>query len=290
VTNYLAVGRPGTALEAIHGREDELGWPMIATLLGMRVRELNERGVSGDMDGYYLEELFKKLRLRDDVPRAELAQWEYGYFALLEPHDHDLVLFEFMASNPEFFVSILKDVFVEDGANPDHQDATEEQRTRGNASYRILTAFDRTPGQKQDGTLDGAALDRWVDGMIGAATNARRLNVVYSYIGRALAHSAEKDGTWPQIAVADVIERLKSEDMERGLMIERFNMRGIYSKPMFEGGKQERALAQQYRIWSARVRGGYVRTRAMLETIAKDWDADAKRADEEAARDKLRFE
>jgi hypothetical protein len=180
-------------------------------------------------------------------------------------------------------------VFVEDGTNADERTTTDAQRARANAAYRILTAFDRAPAER-DGTVDQEALDRWVDGMIEEARKARRLNVVYPYIGRSLAHSAEKDGVWPQPAVANVLERLKSSDVERGLAIERFNMRGVYTKAMYEGGAQERTLAQQYRDWSTRQLGAHVRTRAMLNAIAGDWEREAKRADDDAIRDKLRFD
>ena len=290
VTHYLTVRRPGTALEAIHGRENELPWPMLATLLGMRITEINAGGKGSDMDGYYVQELFKKLRQRDDVPRVELANWEYAYFPFLEYHDHDLVLYELMATDPQFFVAILKDVFVEDGANSDKLETTEEERARGSASHRILVAFRRAPGQQADGRVDPTGLENWVDGMLAAATEAKRLNVVYFYIGRALAHSAELDGVWPQHPVADVIERLKSKDLERGLQIERYNMRGVYSKALYEGGTQERELAERYRNWAKQTKGSHVRTRALLTAIADGWEADARRADEEAARDRLRFE
>ena len=71
-------------------------------------------------------------------------------------------------------------------------------------------------------------------------------------------------------------------------MIERFNMRGVYTKAMFEGGVQERALADQNRAW-AKAHGASPRTRAMLAAIASRWDEDARRADTEAEQDRLRF-
>jgi hypothetical protein len=126
--------------------------------------------------------------------------------------------------------------------------------------------------------------------MVAAATEEKRLNVVYSYIGRALAHSVELDGVWPQRPVADVIEWLKSEDMEQGIRMERYNMRGVYTKALYEGGTQERELAERYRSWATQIPGSHVRTRALLTAIAESWEADGKRADEEAARDRLRFE
>jgi len=289
VRNYLAAGRAGAVLEVIHSREDDLSWLTITQILQMRVCELNKHGVTNDLDGYYIAELFKKLRKRDDVSNIELARLEYAYFPILEHQDHDLVLFDLMASDPEFFVSILADVFIEDGTNPDEQETTEEQRKRAVASYRILRAFDRTPGQR-NGIVNGEELDPWVNGMIEKATKARRLNVVYSYIGSTLAHSAEDHDVWPQPAVVDVIERLKSEDLERGLVNERYNMRGIVTKALFEGGAQEMALAQQYKHWSNHIGISHIRTRGVLDKIVKYWEADAKQEEDAAARNKLRFE
>jgi hypothetical protein len=288
IIKYIAAGRPGAALEALHGREGDLSWPILATLLGSRITEINAHGLKGDLDDYYLEEMFKSLRGREDVPKLDLARWEYAYFPALEHKGSDLVLFDLMASDPEFFVSILKDVYVEDGTDPGAQETTEAERVRGNASHRILIAFDRVPGES-DGIINEAAMTAWVDGMIYEGKKERRSSVVPSYIGRVLAHAPAEDGIWPPIAVAKTIERLKSEHLEQGMMIERFNMRGVYTKAIFEGGHQERDLAREARDW-AKARSAFARTKAMLNAIAERWDGDAKRADEHAQRDRLRFE
>ena len=128
-----------------------------------------------------------------------------------------------------------------------------------------------------------------MDGTIEAATKARRLKVVHSYIGRALAHSPELHGVWPQRPVADIVKRLKSANLERGLQIERFDMCGVYMKAPYEGGQQERELAERYRDCITNTPASLVRTRALLDAIAEHWKTDATRADEEAARDRLRF-
>ena len=70
------------------------------------------------------------------------------------------------------------------------------------------------------------------------------------------------------------------------MMIERFNMRGVYSKAPLEGGSQERDLATRYRQWAAQTISP--RTSAMLERIAISWDEDARRADVEAEQQKLK--
>ena len=288
VLRYIGAGRPGTALEALHGRERDLSWPTIEKLLASRVSKINERALRSHMEGYYVAELFKSLRDRDDVPKLDLARWEYAFFPVLEHNGVDLALFELMATDAEFFVSILKDVYVEDGTDPGAQQTTEAERARGKASHSILIAFDRVPGE-EDGVIDEAAMAAWVESSIKEGEKARRSNVVPSYIGRVLAHAAPEEGVWPPIAIARTIERLKSPKVENGMIIERFNMRGVYTKAMFEGGRQERELAQQARDW-ARARSAFPRTKAMLNSIAKRWDAEAKSADEQADRDKLRLE
>ena len=288
VKSYVAAGRAGTALEAIYGRENELEWSTVRELLSARADEISARGLRSDMDGWHVSELFKELRTRAGVDKVELARLEYAFFPVLEHEDADLALFELMATDPEFFVSILRDVYVEDGTDPGEQKTTEEERLRGNASHRILIAFDRMPGAVA-GTVDEAKLTAWIDGMIEEGRKAKRSTVIPMYIGRVMAHAQEQDGVWPPDPVARAIERLASDDVERSIMIERFNMRGVYTKAMFDGGKDERDLADLNRGW-ANARTLFPRTKAMLNAIAGRWDDDAKRADEEAERDRLRFE
>ena len=288
VHHFAAASRAGSALMVLHPRERELSWQAVTAILAGRIREVNEGGMDDDIDGYLLGELFKSLRDRNDVDQLELARWEYAFFPVLEYQDGDLALYDRMASDPEFFVSILKDVFVADDVDPGEAENTEEKRNRGSISYRILIHNKRVPGEK-DGKIDQAALDAWIDGMNEEARKQKRTKIVPSYVGRTLAHAAETNEIWPPPEVASAIERLRSDDVEQAIMIERFNMRGVYSKPLFEGGVQERGLAAQYRRWAA-ANVKFPRTKAMLTTIAERWDREAEQADEEAERDKVRFE
>jgi hypothetical protein len=109
------------------------------------------------------------------------------------------------------------------------------------------------------------------------------------YLGRMLAHSDvdPADGLWPRVAVRDAIESLKNEEIERGIAIERYNMRGVHTKAIAEGGRQEREIAMLYRKWADGVCDSF-RTSAMLNRIADDWDRDAAREDTKAEQEKLK--
>ena len=80
----------------------------------------------------------------------------------------------------------------------------------------------------------------------------------------------------------------RSDKVENGIISERFNMRGVYSKSLGEGGQQERALAQQTKQW-ADVVSDSPRTTAMLRKISRTWDHAAERADLSAQKDALRW-
>ncbi|MGQ3178119.1 MAG: hypothetical protein ACT6SC_11045, partial [Blastomonas fulva] len=138
VHRFVAAGRASSALAIVHPRERELSWQAVTAILGGRIAEINDEEMDTDIDSYLLGELFKSLRGREDVDQLELARWEYAFFPVLEYQDGDLALYDRMASDPEFFVSIMKDVFVADDVDPGEEETTAEQRNRGSISRKIL--------------------------------------------------------------------------------------------------------------------------------------------------------
>ena len=121
---------------------------------------------------------------------------------------------------------------------------------------------------------------------IGAETE--RASITDNYIGKVLAHAPpDPDGAWPHRAVRDEIERLASEEIERAIQIERYNMRGVHGRGVYEGGDQERDLANM-NYQAAGLSSAWPRTAALLQAIAKTWEEEAKRVDIEAAQRRMR--
>jgi hypothetical protein len=84
------------------------------------------------------------------------------------------------------------------------------------------------------------------------------------------------------------LQKVSSEDVERGIETERQNMRGVVTKAMFEGGDQERTLAGQARSW-AKAAEKWPRTHGMLLRLAESWEAWAAHEDERAKQDGMRY-
>jgi hypothetical protein len=248
--------------------------------------EINENKVAPDnMLQYYVENALALLDRRPDCTAGEIAQREYAYFQLLEYSRRNLRIYDLMASNPEFYHRVLTDVFPgKDKTNTEIDDRT---RSRARISYSLLSKFGGIPGLSSAG-LDRGFLTTWIDKLKALGEESGIQMVTENSIGRVLAHApSDSDGGWPDRAVRVQIERLTSSELEKGIRTERFNMRGVHGRQLYEGGDQERELAKFYSNSAARA-VTYPRTYALLEAIAKDWLEYAKQADLEAAQRKLR--
>lgn len=242
------------------------------------------------IDTHYINRFLTELRSRPDLPKEELARREYSILPLLGYIDvHGLTIQEIMAEDPDLFVDLLCDAF-----HPHNRDKTKDtaptpaSKARGSAAFSLLRGMDRIPGAKADGAIDETDLLNWINSVREKAQEKDRAIIADHHIGQILAHAPNdpKDEAWPHQAIRIVIEKLTAEQVEQGLKIERFNMRGIYHKALFEGGKQERALAAEYRDWASTIRAKWPRTAHVLEMIAQTWDENARREDLEAEQEK----
>jgi hypothetical protein len=105
------------------------------------------------------------------------------------------------------------------------------------------------------------------------------------HIGQALVSApADPDESWPPEVVRDLFEDLQSDEMEEGFYVEVLNRRGTTSRGLEEGGAKERDLADQYRSDAQRMADRWPRTAAMLRKVAKSYENQAKRNEEQAER------
>lgn len=157
------------------------------------------------------------------------------------------------------------------------------------AAYELLNGLNVLPGQVDDG-VDFATLKAWTDEVRQRAAQADRSAIADDRIGQLLAHAPADpdDQTWPHKAVRQLVEELSSDKVEHAVRIERLNMRGVYSKAMGEGGRQERALADQAKAW-ARAIPEFPRTANMLSAIAEMWLREGEAADARAQKEALRW-
>jgi len=152
----------------------------------------------------------------------------------------------------------------------------------------LLESFSRIPGLY--GTdIDDSILNQWVRDVQTAAKEQDRLEIAEQYIGKLLTHAPTDpvDSVWPHRAVRNGLELWQSEQIEKGVHIGQMNARGVTTRDPFEGGKQERLLAQQLREDAAKL-DSWPRTRGVLIALAESWEHWAQREDTEAEQLRLR--
>ncbi|NYT85265.1 hypothetical protein [Pollutimonas harenae] len=224
--------------------------------------------------------------MRDDLDLIEVARREYVYLPLIEGSVKGLSIHALLAQDPAEYVGVIRNVFVSKDKERD-SNPSEEGRTRARMSYRLLKSFHTIPGD-DEGVIDEPTLSAWVLEVRRLASESGHEGITDELIGQLLAHSQPDVGTgaWPSSAVATVLEHISSDRAERGIEIERFNMRGVYSKGALDGGAQERELADRYREWAQQTSAA--RTSAMLGRISTKWEERARQEDTEAEMRKLK--
>jgi hypothetical protein len=79
------------------------------------------------------------------------------------------------------------------------------------------------------------------------------------------------------------LERVHSDELDNGLGLGIYNRRGVTSRGMFDGGDQERALADSYGQQAAGA-AAWPRVRRLLRHLVDSYEREGRRNDEEAER------
>ncbi len=142
------------------------------------------------------------------------------------------------------------------------------KRAVADQSYTLLNQWSTIPGAGEDGTIDPVALDAWVNEARAQATASKRIRVVDDRIGTMLsAAKPEPNGDWPPKPIRDLIERVRSKDLELGITVGARNRRGATSRGPLDGREQERDLQVQYESLAKQFRVSAPRTASILRQI-----------------------
>ncbi|TDC41536.1 hypothetical protein [Micromonospora sp. KC213] len=218
-----------------------------------------------------------------------LADLEWFYQPLLDHSRRPTALHRELARNPARFVGLVSLMY---GPDPDTGANSADEETRDNAAssrafgaaWTVLRKW-RTP---LPGSVDGQLpttedMLRWLESVREMLTASGRARVLPVVLGDALSGAvADEDGTWPSEPVRDVLEILGDTDLDEHLAVARMNQRGVTSRGVYDGGGQERALAEQYSAAADRVRGRWPRSGALLDELSRSYREDARREDRSA--------
>lgn len=215
--------------------------------------------------------------------RAELAPAQIAHIELLyinlfrfEKIIKPRYLFEEVTSDPKLFIELINWSI---GRTEKEDFPQEILSAKAQIGWEILYEISFLPGA--DGTgIDGDKLDAWINEVRNISGQSDISGLVDDRIGSYLSrYPAGDDGVWPHEAVRRVIERVKSDKLDLGMITGKRNLMGLTSRLIFEGGVQEREVATNYNSDATKIALVYPRTASILRKLARDYEKDAIRED-----------
>ncbi|MFD3813275.1 hypothetical protein [Rhodococcus sp. NPDC058639] len=280
----IAHGRDAIALDALSmyatrqsGVDADL---IVEALKTFGTREDPEAARVSDYD---ISTLLEYLR-EEDIDDETIALLEWKYLPMLHDESHPLALERLLSRSPATFVELVTIVFRRRNEDEDSGPRNENPTLASNA-YRLLREWRFVPGTREDGTVDGVALNEWLQEARTLLADVDRVEVGELQIGEVLAHAPEDpDGTFPTLPVRDVLEAAPNNRLERGFSVGLSNKRGVTSRGLTDGGQQEYVLAAKYESWADAVHATHPRTASALRYLAESYREEGRRNDEEVKR------
>lgn len=235
-------------------------------------------------DSWHLGEMLETLERSNEIENMALIQLEFGLFPALRygQEARAVALYAGITTEPALLTELICLIY-----KPEHGDreepVTEATRAAAERAWGILHECTRQPGTRKDGSIDYDAFTQFIDATRDHCRQADRLTMCDQTLGQILAHApADEDGTWPFAPARQVLDRPELEQMRRGFAIGTWNRRGVTSRSPWDGGAQERDLAESYRRRAERVQNSHPNVASMLEEIARDYERHGNREDVEA--------
>ena len=283
VQRLLDSGRSLSALELMWSRSvsDEL---VIRTLKQIPIDWSNGTDIVNSALGYRCADIFKRLDASANVSDEVIARLEIPLSEVIREYRPDLALYRVVLRSPNVFADLITLVFKRaDGADdPDLDNQVSPERF--SLLYRILSELRGLPGMADDGTIDSETLTAWVSEARRLCTERDRRDIGDQKIGAVLANApVGDDGVWPCEPVRDLLDALpEREHIGIGFHTGRYNQRGVTSRGVYDGGAQERKLAEGYRSDASMMASRWPFTAKLLREIADGYDAEAHDMDSRA--------
>jgi hypothetical protein len=282
VQRLLDHRRPWSAVDLLarHLHRDGAGVPAAlieSTLRSASGPDTDERHPPGSID-YALGVLLDRFVSAGGSDDTQFV-FEWTFYGILQHTRTPRAVFRAIAERPSLFVELVNAAFRAT-SEPATNETTPAQVALARQAYMVLRDWRQPPGLSDDGHVDGEALRAWVAAARGLLADADRVKIGDECIAEVLSGSpVGVDGIWPAEPIRDLLEELESEAFTQGLAIGRFNSRGATSRGVFDGGRQEDALADQYDAWAGEVMARWPQAGRLLRELAGSYRRWADRQD-----------
>lgn len=231
-------------------------------------------------ESWHLKEVLDRLVDQPGIDMLKLAQVAWFYLPMYGYEHPPRALRQALLSDATLYADMVALAYPKAEQREALDSEGQAQRQR---AMQLISSLKGIPGTDEAGHIDSALLLQWVT---SARTQFRALELLDlgdSKIGKLLATApATPDSQWPPSAVCDIVEGVESEALEEGLRIGRYNLRGMTSRHLDSGGELERDLATHYRRQAESLELRWPRTASVVRMLAQQYEAEARRHDDDS--------
>lgn len=280
----IAAKRSRTAFKLVEYRPADVPSLTLLCLLKNIAQGEEPRGCLPD--GWRIGEMLDVLEKSREIPRRELARVEFPFVHALEHSAHDLRNLQAeLLDDPALFMECINLMFK--SPDDENKDVNAGSTTAAELAWLTLHKGSGVPGLQADGVFNAAHFFSWIRQVRDLAHQQNRLDYVDTTIGEWLSASpVDSDDHWPHPAICELLEQSDAKKLRNGFAIGIFNNRGVTTRGIYEGGNQERVLAQKYRDNAAKLDNSYPKLAATFRDIAEDYEYRARNHDNDAKRNK----
>jgi hypothetical protein len=241
---------------------------------------LIERGIGGEHPlhvdwgqlTHEIPQLLSVIEASGEISDQRLGPLELLFLSFLDysPYQPKALIRELVAQ-PSLFSNLITLAYKSD--NEDEEKPSDSRVLNARKAHEILLIWKTIPGMDSQNNINESELAQWVEDAKGFVHASGHGNIGEYYIGKLLSNSPYgTDKQWPHEAIRPVIEAVMSEHLALGFHNGTINNRGVTTRGLTEGGRQEREIAASYKGYALDFLGTWPRTSRMLSKLAEYYE------------------
>ncbi|MFA5703255.1 MAG: hypothetical protein WC982_07010 [Advenella sp.] len=279
IEKLLAIGRPRTAMDAMGDRASELPNELLVQMLrGIAAGKEENVGLP---NSWHISRVFKALD-KAGCSHVEMVSLEFSYYPVLEHDEYGTPhLMTELLSKPEAFMELV--CLVYKPHNTQGEPLPEHLHAAAQTAGSLIHSGHGIPGASPDCEIDRKQFFSWINRTRALAKEKDREVVTDLTIGGWISEWPLNKNLecWPNPVIAELLDQDDCEDIRRGFCTGVHNSRGVTSRMPYDGGTQERQVAEAFRRFSSNWQNSKPNLAAMIERLAKSYEYEAKQNDED---------
>ncbi len=275
----LTAGRPRTAMEAMGDRAIELPGELLTRMLkGIAAGQEENAGLP---QSWHISGVFKALA-EAGCSQSEMASLEFAYYPILEHDEYGAPhLMAEILSKPESFMELICVAFKRH--NTEREPLPEHVHAAVQTAGSLIHGGRGVPGGSLNGEIDREHFFSWINRVRELAKENDRVAVTDLMVGAWLSDwpLSKNLEFWPNPIISELLDMDDCEDIRRGFYTGVHNSQGVTTHMPYDGGTQERQIAEEFRRFANHWRDSKPNLAAIIECLAKSYEHEAKRHDED---------